>query len=103
MQEVLQPPEVGRQPPEDRPNPYGRPLVPGSMEKSRDLFPRRVGNGPEAQKGQILSRGHLRQGAGFQVQNRPRQTGQGFSLTSLVNDAAGGDQAAGDRSEPRLL
>jgi hypothetical protein len=43
------------------------------MEEFRDLFCGRVGNGPEAQKGQILSRGHLRQGGGFQVQNRPRQ------------------------------
>ena len=32
-----------------------------------------------------------------------RQTGQRFSLTSLVDDAAGGDQTAGDRGEPRLL
>ena len=73
------------------------------MEKLRDLFCGAVGNGPEAQKGQVLSRGQLRQGAGFQVQNRPRQTGQRFSLTSLVDDAAGGDQTAGDRGEPRLL
>ena len=73
------------------------------MEKFRDLFPSRVGNGPEAQKGQTPSRGHLRQDGGFQVQNRPGQTGQGLSLTSLVDDAAGGDQAAGDRGEPRLL
>ena len=85
------------------PTPTRRPLVPGSMEKFRDLLCGRVGNGPEAQKGQTLSRGHLRQGAGFQVQNRPRQTGQRFSLTSLVDDAAGGDQTAGDRGEPRLL
>ena len=101
--EVRKPPEVGRQPPEGRPNPHGRPLVPGSPEKSRDLFGGRVGNGPEAQKGQTPSRGHLRHGTGFQVQNRLRQTGQGFSLTSLMDDAAGGDQTAGDRGEPRLL
>ena len=73
------------------------------MEKFRNLFGGAVGNGPETQKGQVLSRGQLRQGAGFQVQNRPHQTGQRFSLTSLVDDAAGGDQAAGDRGEPRLL
>ena len=73
------------------------------MEKLRDLFGGAVGNGPEAQKGQVLRRGQLRQDAGFQVQNRSRQTGQGFSLTSLVHDAAGGDQTAGDRGEPRLL
>ena len=101
--EVRKPPEVGRQPPEGRPNPHGRPLVPGSLEKSRDLFCGRVGNGPEAQKGQPPSRGHLRQGTGFQVQNRLRQTGQGFSLTSFVDDATGSDQTAGDRGEPRLL
>ena len=79
------------------------PGVPGSMEELRNLLGGAVGNGPEAQKGQALSRGQLRQGHGFQVQNRPRQTGQGFSLTSLVDDAAGGDQAAGGRGEPRLL
>ena len=73
------------------------------MEKLRDLFCGCVGNGPEAQKGQVLSRGHFRQGAGFQVQNRLRQTGQRFSLTSLVDDAAGGDQTAGDCGEPRVL
>ena len=73
------------------------------MEKFRNLFGGAVGNGPEAQKGQILSRGHLRQGDGFQVQDRPRQTGQGPSLTSLVDDAAGGDQTADDRGESRLL
>jgi len=73
------------------------------MEKSRDLVCGRVGNGPEAQKGQTPSRGHFCQGAGFQVQNRPRQTGQGLSLTFLVNDAAGGDHTAGDGGEPRLV
>jgi len=73
------------------------------MQKLRNLFGGAVGNGPEAQKGQVLSRGQLRQDAGFQVQNRMRQTGQRFSLTSLVDDAAGGDQTAGDRGEPRLL
>lgn len=73
------------------------------MEEPRDLFCGRVGNGPEAQKGQALSRSHLRQGASFQVQNRPRQTGQRFSLTSLVDDAAGGNQTAGDGGEPRLF
>ena len=79
-----------------------RPGVPGGMEKLRNLLAGAVGNGPEAQKGQAPSRGQLRQDAGFQVQNRPRQPGQGASLTSLVDDAAGGDQAAGDRGEPRL-
>jgi hypothetical protein len=73
------------------------------MEKFRNLFSGAVGNGPETQKGQTLSRSHLGQGAGFQVQNRPRQTGQGFSLTSLVDDSAGADQTAGDRGEPRFL
>jgi len=102
VQEVLQPPEVGRQPPEGRPNPHGRPLVPGSTEKFRNFFSGRVGNGPEAQKGQILSDGHLRQGAGFQVQHRVWQAGQGSSLTPLMDDAGGGDQTAGDRGEPRL-
>ena len=73
------------------------------MEKLRDLFGGAVGNGSEAQKGQVLGRGQLRQGEGFQVQNRPGQTGQEFSLTSLVDDAAGGDQTAGDRGKARLV
>jgi len=73
------------------------------MEEFRNFFPNRVGNSPEAQKGQTPSRGQLRQDGGLQVQNRPRQTGQGLSLTSLVDDAAGGNQTAGDRGEPRLL
>ena len=103
VKEVGKPPDIGRQPPEGRPNPHGRPLVSGGLEKFRDLVCGHVGNGPEAQKGQTLSRGHCRQGAGFQVQNRPRQTGQRPSLTFLVNDAAGGDHTAGDRGEPRLL
>jgi hypothetical protein len=102
-QEVPQPSDVGRQPPERGSNPEVRPGVPGGTEKLRDLFAGAVGNGPEAQKGQGLSRGQLRQDAGFQVQNRPRQTGQRFSLTSLVDDAAGGDQTAGHRGEPRLV
>ena len=102
-QEVPNPPEVGRQPPEGGSNPEARPGVPGSMEKLRNLLGGAVGNGPEAQEGQVPSRGQLRQDAGFQVQNRPRQPGQRFSLTSLVDDAAGGDYAAGDRGEPRLL
>jgi hypothetical protein len=72
------------------------------MEKCRDLFPGLVGNGPEAQKGQTVSRGHLRQGAGFQVQNRLGQAGRQFPLASFMEDAAGGDQTAGDRREPRL-
>lgn len=72
------------------------------MEKFRDLFPGHVGNGPEAQKGQTMSRGHLRQGAGFQVQNRLGQAGREFSLTTFMDDAGGGDQTAGDRGEPRL-
>lgn len=79
------------------------PGVPGSMEKLRNLLAGAVGNGPEAQKGQTLSRGQLRQNSGFQVQNRPHQPGQGTTLTSLVHDAAGGDQAAGDRIQFRLL
>ncbi len=73
------------------------------MEKSRDLFPRHVGHGPEAQKGQTPSRGHLRQGGGFQVQNRLGQPGQWSSLTLFMDDAGGGDQAAGDRGKPRLF
>ena len=101
--EVPKPSDVGRQPPERGSNPGARPGVPGSVEKLRNLFGGAVGNGPEAQKSQALSRGQLRQGEGFQVQNRLGQTGQRFSLTSLVNDAAGGDQTAGDRGKPRLL
>jgi hypothetical protein len=101
--EIPKPSEVGRQPPERGSNPEALSGVTGGMEKLRNLLRRAVGNGPEAQKGQALSRGQLRQGAGFQVQNRPRQTGQRFSLTSLVDDAAGGDQAAGDRGEPCLV
>jgi hypothetical protein len=50
-----------------------------------------------------MSRGHLRQGTGFQVQNRLGQAGREFSLTSFMDDAGGGDQTAGDRGEPRLL
>jgi hypothetical protein len=65
------------------------------MEKFRDLFPGHVGNGPEAQKGQTMGGGHLRQGAGFQVQNRPGQAGREFSLPPFMDDAAGGDQTAG--------
>jgi hypothetical protein len=72
------------------------------MEKFRDFLSSRVGNGPEAQKSQSPSRGQLRQHAGFQVQNRLGQTGQGLSLTSLVNNAAGGDYTGGDRGEPCL-
>jgi hypothetical protein len=72
------------------------------LEKCRDLFPGHVSNGPEAQEGQTVSRGHLRQGAGFQIQNRPGQAGQEFSMTSFMEDAGGGDQTAGNRGEPRL-
>ncbi len=70
------------------------------MEKSRDLFPGHVGHGPEAQKSQPLSRGHLRQGRGFQVQNRLGQPGQWYSLTLFMDNAGGGDQAPGDRGKP---
>jgi hypothetical protein len=101
--EVAKPFHVGRKPPERGSNPEALSEVTGGMEKLRNLLCGAVGNGPEAQKGQALRRGQLRQGEGFQVQNRPRQTGQRFSLASLVDDAAGGDQTAGGRGEPRLL
>ncbi|MGA9756130.1 MAG: hypothetical protein WBV23_13420, partial [Desulfobaccales bacterium] len=100
MQEVLYPPKVGRQPPEGRQYPHSRLPAPGIMEKSRDLFPGHVGHGPEAQKSQPLSRGHLRQGRGFQVQNRLGQPGQWYSLTLFMDNAGGGDQAPGDRGKP---
>jgi hypothetical protein len=102
-QEVGKPPEVRRQPTEGRPNPHGGPLVPRGPEKFRDLLPGRVGNGPEAQKGHPPGCSQLRQGTGLQVQNRLGQPGQKLSLTSLVNDAAGGDHTGGDRGEPRLV
>jgi len=72
------------------------------MEKGRDFFPGQVGDGPEAQEGEPLSRGHLRQGVGLQVQDRPGQAGREFSLTSFLDDAGGGDQTAGDCGKPRL-
>jgi hypothetical protein len=100
VQEVLYPPEVGRQPPEGRQYPHIRLPAPGIMEKSRNLFPCHVGHGPEAQKGQPLSRGHLGQSGGFQVQNRLGQPGQRSSLTFFMDNAAGGDQAAGDGGKP---
>jgi hypothetical protein len=102
-QEVGKPSDVGRQPPESGSTPEARLGGAGSMEELRNLFAGAVGNGPEAQKGQVLRGGQLRQDAGFQVQNRPRQTRQRCSLTSLVDDAAGADQAAGGRNEPRLV
>lgn len=103
MIKVLYPAKVGRQPPEGRPNPRGRLLVPSLMEKLRDFLPGRVSYGPEAQKGQTMGGRHHRQGGGFQVQNRLRQAGQGVTLTSFMDDAGGADQTTADGIEPRLL
>jgi hypothetical protein len=103
MIEVLYPAEVSRQPPEGRPNPRGRLLEPSLTEKLRDFLPGRISYGPEAQKGQALGGRHYRQGAGFQVQNRLRQAGQGVCLTSFMDDEGGADQVTAEGIEPRLL
>jgi hypothetical protein len=71
------------------------------MQKGRDLLPGGIGDGPEAQKSQTPGGGHLRQGRGFQVQNRMGQSGQGLSLSTFMDDAAGGDQTAGVDGKPR--